>query len=204
MAATRALKATYEEARAGREAAEALSPLLIVLDPAQPGEGSPLQEVTDLLATILRGLLSHGARSPAACAPPPHGGAVPRGDRAHRACGRRTGGSTRRACRQHRQTSRGRPERPGGPPGCRTDSTPLGRPRARLGGTRHSAPPALAGGCSLPTVAAPAGPSPRTRAATSARPTRSRWAATAAVLRPGVRLWPKSASRLRAAASSRT
>lgn len=52
--AMRALKATYDEARAGRAAAEALSPLLSLLEPARPGEGSPLDEVTELLATILR------------------------------------------------------------------------------------------------------------------------------------------------------
>jgi hypothetical protein len=52
--AIRALKATYDEARGSREAAEALRPLLSLLDPVEPGEGSPLQEVTDLLATILR------------------------------------------------------------------------------------------------------------------------------------------------------
>lgn len=51
--AIRALKATYDEARAGRAAAESLTPLLTLLDPAQPGEGNPLQEVTDLLRTIL-------------------------------------------------------------------------------------------------------------------------------------------------------
>ena len=51
--AMRALRATYDEARAGRTAAEALSPLLSLLDPAQPGEGSPLDEVVDLLRTIL-------------------------------------------------------------------------------------------------------------------------------------------------------
>lgn len=50
----RALKATYDEARAGRTAAEALSPLLSLLEPVQPGEGSPLDEVMELLATILR------------------------------------------------------------------------------------------------------------------------------------------------------
>ncbi len=52
--AIRALKATYDEARGSREAAEALRPLLSLLDPAEPVEGSPLQEMTDLLATILR------------------------------------------------------------------------------------------------------------------------------------------------------
>lgn len=51
--AMRALKATYDEARQGREAAQALSPLLALLDPAEPGEGSPLAEVTELLRTIL-------------------------------------------------------------------------------------------------------------------------------------------------------
>lgn len=50
--AMRALRATYDEARAGREAAQALAPLLSLLDPPAPGEGSPLQEVTDLLAAI--------------------------------------------------------------------------------------------------------------------------------------------------------
>jgi hypothetical protein len=49
----RALKATYDEARAGREAAEALGPLLSLLEPPEPGEASPLQEVTDLLTAIL-------------------------------------------------------------------------------------------------------------------------------------------------------
>jgi hypothetical protein len=49
----RALKATYDEARAGREAAEALGPLLALLEPPEPGEASPLQEVTDLLSAIL-------------------------------------------------------------------------------------------------------------------------------------------------------
>lgn len=52
--AMRALKATYDEARGSREAAEALAPLLALLDPAQPGEGSPLDEVTELLTLILR------------------------------------------------------------------------------------------------------------------------------------------------------
>ncbi len=52
--AMRALRATYEEARAGREAAQSLSPLLALLEPSQPGEESPLDEVTRLLATILR------------------------------------------------------------------------------------------------------------------------------------------------------
>jgi hypothetical protein len=51
--AMRALKATYDEARAGREAAEALGPLLALLDPPEAGEGSPLQDVTDLLTAIL-------------------------------------------------------------------------------------------------------------------------------------------------------
>ena len=51
--AMRALKATYDEARQGREAAQALTPLLSLLDPAQPGEGSPLDEVTELLRAVL-------------------------------------------------------------------------------------------------------------------------------------------------------
>ena len=51
--AMRALRATYDEAKAGRTAAEALTPLLTLLDPAQPGEGSPLDEVTDLLRAVL-------------------------------------------------------------------------------------------------------------------------------------------------------
>lgn len=52
--AMRALKATYDEARAGREAAEALGPLLSLLDPLEEVEGSPLDEVTDLLTAILK------------------------------------------------------------------------------------------------------------------------------------------------------
>lgn len=52
--AMRALKATYTEARGSRQAAEALAPLLALLDAAEPGEGSPLAEVTELLQTILR------------------------------------------------------------------------------------------------------------------------------------------------------
>lgn len=52
--AMRALRATYDEARQGREAAQALVPLLALLDPAGPGEDGPLQEVTDLLQAILR------------------------------------------------------------------------------------------------------------------------------------------------------
>ncbi|WP_245521002.1 MULTISPECIES: hypothetical protein [unclassified Mesorhizobium] len=52
--AMRALKATFDEARQGREAAEALAPLLALLDPPEGAEGSPLDEVTALLATILR------------------------------------------------------------------------------------------------------------------------------------------------------
>lgn len=51
--AMRALRATYDEAKAGRTAAEALSPLLSLLDPAQPGEGSPSDEVTELLRAVL-------------------------------------------------------------------------------------------------------------------------------------------------------
>ncbi len=51
--AMRALQATFTEARGSRQAAEALAPLLALLDPAQPGEGSPLAEVTELLQTIL-------------------------------------------------------------------------------------------------------------------------------------------------------
>lgn len=51
--AMRALRATYDEARASRAAAESLSPLLTLLDPAQPGEGSPLDEVTELLRAVL-------------------------------------------------------------------------------------------------------------------------------------------------------
>lgn len=51
--AMRALRATYDEARQGREAAQALTPLLSLLDPPAAGEGSPLDEVTDLLRTIL-------------------------------------------------------------------------------------------------------------------------------------------------------
>ncbi|WP_246686798.1 hypothetical protein [Mesorhizobium sp. B2-4-19] len=52
--AMRALKATYDEARAGREAAEALGPLLALLEPPEAGEAGPLAEVTDLLTAILR------------------------------------------------------------------------------------------------------------------------------------------------------
>ena len=52
--AMRALKATYDQARGSREAAEALRPLLSLLDPTQPGEGSALDEVTELLSTIVR------------------------------------------------------------------------------------------------------------------------------------------------------
>ncbi len=52
--AMKALRATYDEARGGREAAEALAPLLALLNPMEPGEGSPLDEVIDLLTTILR------------------------------------------------------------------------------------------------------------------------------------------------------
>ncbi|WP_095083551.1 hypothetical protein [Mesorhizobium sophorae] len=52
-AAMRALKMVHDEARQGREAAEALTPLLALLDPAAEGQGGPLQEVTDLLTTIL-------------------------------------------------------------------------------------------------------------------------------------------------------
>ena len=49
----RALRATYDEARQGREAAQALAPLLALLDSSEPGESGPLQEVSDLLRTIL-------------------------------------------------------------------------------------------------------------------------------------------------------
>jgi hypothetical protein len=48
----RALKATYDQARQGREVAESLTPLLALLEP-QPGAGSPLDEVMDLLQAIL-------------------------------------------------------------------------------------------------------------------------------------------------------
>lgn len=50
----RALKATYDQARGSREAAEALRPLLSLLDPTQPGEGTALDELKELLATIVR------------------------------------------------------------------------------------------------------------------------------------------------------
>ena len=52
--AMKALKATYDEARQSRQAAEALAPLLALLDPPEGAEGSPLDEVTDLLRTILQ------------------------------------------------------------------------------------------------------------------------------------------------------
>lgn len=51
--AMRALRATYDEARASRAAAESLSPLLTLLDPPAAEEGSPLDEVTDLLRAVL-------------------------------------------------------------------------------------------------------------------------------------------------------
>lgn len=51
--AMRALRATYDEARASREAAQALSPLLSLLESPAAEEGSPLQEVTDLLRAVL-------------------------------------------------------------------------------------------------------------------------------------------------------
>lgn len=50
--AMRALKATYDQARQSREAAESLIPLLALLEP-QPYEGSPLDQVTDFLMAIL-------------------------------------------------------------------------------------------------------------------------------------------------------
>ncbi|NMG39758.1 hypothetical protein GRZ55_10940 [Chelativorans sp. ZYF759] len=52
--AMRALRATYDQARGSREAAEALRPLLSLLDPTQLGEGSALDEVTELLSTIVQ------------------------------------------------------------------------------------------------------------------------------------------------------
>lgn len=50
----RALKATYDEAKGGREAAEQLKPLLALLEPPE-AEGGPLEEITVILTAILDG-----------------------------------------------------------------------------------------------------------------------------------------------------
>ncbi|MCG6116158.1 MAG: hypothetical protein MEQ84_13280 [Mesorhizobium sp.] len=49
-----ALRAVYNESRSGREAAERLAPLLSLLESPEPGERSPLADLTDLLTTVVR------------------------------------------------------------------------------------------------------------------------------------------------------